>query len=367
MSFKETFVGRILWGLGSHYQLPSEGGRDVVKADLTSQYTDRNELIQDIKQQKVVQIKIYIKDLAILISHIEYLVNSLVDLRIRPQVVRNDDDTGEGTPDRRSPEGFEMLLFQSEKFVNYLSKLVNLEHLSLDNDGAFAEGLLQSISNMTKLNNLTFQNCSIPRIDVQLPTSLKHVDLSSNSLFAFPEALLWLEQLDILILCRNYISNLPDDMKGLHQLKKLDLSYNELTCIPDSIFQLKKLIKLYLTENKIKELPKNIGKFSTLKHLELRGNQINTLPDSIGDLHQLIKLNLCNNQLTALPETICNLEIDDDALLFSGNPLQLPPTEVCMQGSNAMKGFFDALNRSTGVKCKRLKLVLVGESFAGMD
>ena len=359
MSYKDSIV-KYLWPRRRSQHRP-------VKADFTNTYLDKAILLKEIEQGSVTQIKIYTEDLVLVIRNTSHLVGSLVDLRIRPRTIQfpTDDNGQSRTPDRRSPCDFETLSYHCESFVNSLEKLTNLEYLSLDNDEAYTEGLLKAVSKLTKITFLKLQNCGFKQFDVQLPCCLKIVDLSSNHLSAFPQALLCLENLESITLCRNSISELPDGVEKLEQLKKLDLSNNQLTYIPGSILKLKNLIKLYMTDNSIKELPVDIGKLTTLSHFELRGNQINSLPDSIGNLYKLVKLNLCNNKLTSLPKTICNLNIDDDALLLSGNPLQLPPAEICMQGTRAMKGYFDAMDESKGVKCKRIKFILVGESFAG--
>ena len=346
-----------------------DGDSSDIKVDFTNIFLDKSQLLQDIGQRRVVQIKIFTEDLSCVYRNANNLVESLVDLRVRPrtQQIPADDSERCKTPERRSPAGVEQLHSELKSFVICLEQLVNLQQLTLDSDGTFDEGLFTSVSKLKKIKDLKLQNCGIARVDAQLPTLLTNVDLSSNHLDVFPQQLLQLRSLETLTLCKNCISELPDDIKCLKQLKKLDVSNNQLTSLPNGILEMKKLLKLYVTENNIKELPSNIGSLTTLRDLELRGNQINSLPYSIGGLHQLIKLNLCNNKLTALPNTICNLDIDDDALLFSGNPLQLPPAEVCMQGRDAMKGYFAAMEESRGVKCKRLKLILVGESYAGIN
>jgi len=350
-----SFIYSRLWSQ------PATEGEDRV--DFTCSRADRSKLVRDIKLGGVKQIKAYLKDFHHIRNNLYYLTDSLVDLRIRPRQ-HSTDDSEQGVPDRQSPTGCLAPLLDKEN-VDCLQQFVKLQHFSLENDGSFAAGLLMSVSKLSNLVSLKLQSCGIRGIDVKLPPCLEHVDASSNQLTTFPRALLKLKQLEIVILCRNYISELPDEISHLKQLKKLDISNNTLAFIPNSIVNMENLIKLYMTDNKIKELPLHIGQLKTLKHLELRGNQINSLPDSIGDLYKLMKLNLCNNKLTALPESICDLSIDDDALLFSGNPLQLPPAEICMQGRQAMKGYFDAMKKSKGVKCKRLKLILVGEARAG--
>lgn len=357
MSFNGSFFDYIRRSFSR--QFSNEGDFDAVTADFTSQYADRAVLCHDIRRGRVDKVKIYIKDLMILKENIEYLKDSLTDLRIRPHAFRSEDVA-------EPSDAFRLLSYEAKCFLKDLRSLVNLEHFTLDNDGAQTGDLLDSVSYLHKISFLTLQNSCIETLDITLPCTLKQLDLSGNILSVFPNAITQLKQLEILILCRNALSELPDVICELEKLKKLDLSYNQLRRIPDSLLELKNLIKLYISSNCIEELPQNIGKLSTLKHLELRGNKICFLPDSIGDLHQLIKLNLCGNKLTALPETICNLEIDDDGLLISGNPLQLPPVELCVQGKGAMKGYFDALRYSHGIKCRRLKLILLGESFAGM-
>ena len=338
---------------------------DATTANFLPQDADKDELILLIRRSNVPIVKIYGADLSILVNNIEFLKNSLIDLKIRPQEDQDCYVSEEGSPMRSPAPPVQKLADDTKDFANHLQRLSNLKKFELDNGYVYPDKILAKIPTLHNLKTLSLQNCAIQNWDAVLPLTLERADLSFNDLFIVPVALLQLKQLNTLILCKNKISHLPDQISQLEQLQKLDLSENRLSCLPDDILGLKRLTKLYLTDNEITQLPTNIGALTSLTHLKLSRNQLSSLPDSIGDLYRLIMLNVCNNKLVTLPESVCNLEIDDDALLFDGNPLQVPPAEICTQGGEAIKGFFNALNKSPGIKCRRLKLVFVGESFAG--
>lgn len=240
-----------------------------------------------------------------------------------------------------------------------------MKYFHFENDGIHAFGLAESIQEMKDLETVALPYCGISTMPGAFPANLKHMDLSCNRIKEISTAIFQIKTLESLILSKNIIQDVPKEINNLKSLKKLDLSHNSISTLPETITDLKWLMKLYLAGNELKYLPVNIGNLHSLKHLDLRDNFLTSIPDSIGDLFKLIKLTLSNNKLTALPETICKLSMADEALLLSGNPLHMPPMEVCLEGKQSMKGYFDALKQSSSIGSKRLKLVIIGESYAG--
>ena len=360
--FRRSATGRRSTEHNEHE--PNNTNEDV-KVDFTSNDVGRDHNVATLAKGSVTEIKIYTKDIGLLTKHLNYIKTSLVRLKIRPNgpnVVAEEDDELE---DRRSPQSFEKISYDCDQFIEILGKFQNLECLHFDNDDNVSTGLLENIEPLQKLQTLILQSCGISSVSNKLNSMLRFLDFSSNKLSRFPNEVLALEYLETLDLSNNCISNLPEDIDKLNNLEKLVMSNNRLSELPESILNLKSLHKLYLRSNEIKSLPLQIGKMYNMTHLELRGNKLTSLPTSIGELDQLKKLNVCDNRITALPEELCNLGVHDDALLLAGNPLHHPPAEICANGKNSIKAFFEALHDSKGKLCRRLKAVLIGESFAG--
>ena len=86
----------------------------------------------------------------------------------------------------------------------------------------------------------------------------------------------------------------------------LDLSSNRLTDLPDWLPRLAKLEVLFISHNRFTHIPEIIGKLPRLRMLGMRGNQIErvsqkSLPKS------LIWLTLTDNQIQELPEELGSL------------------------------------------------------------
>eukprot|EP00112_Aurelia_sp_Birch-Aquarium-sp1_P023376 Seg6940.1 transcript_id=Seg6940.1/GoldUCD/mRNA.D3Y31 product="Malignant fibrous histiocytoma-amplified sequence 1" protein_id=Seg6940.1/GoldUCD/D3Y31 len=353
-------------------ECPSTNG----SVDFTDQNANTKQLTLEIKKGNVRKIKIFSDDLDILRDTISYLQGSLVELSVRPKPIEyrpnenNHESSRESTnpnpkSPRSSPEGFECINFSIESFIGCLRRFVHMKYFHFENDGIHAFGLAESIQEMKDLETVALPYCGISTMPGAFPANLKHMDLSCNRIKEISTTIFQIRTLESLILSKNIIQDVPKEINNLKSLKKLDLSHNSISTLPETITDLKWLMKLYLAGNELKYLPVNIGNLHSLKHLDLRDNFLTSIPDSIGDLFKLIKLTLSNNKLTALPETICKLSMADEALLLSGNPLHMPPMEVCLEGKQSMKGYFDALKQSSSIGSKRLKLVIIGESYAG--
>jgi Leucine-rich repeat (LRR) protein len=78
---------------------------------------------------------------------------------------------------------------------------------------------------------------------------LKSLDLSRNKLTSIPEDLTKLPLLSILIMNRNDIEVLPQDMSGMRNLRTLDLSHNKLIRTGTVLDDLPSLSDLNLSDN----------------------------------------------------------------------------------------------------------------------
>ncbi len=329
--------------------------------DLTIPGLNRHKCIQDIRTKNVTKLKLFTEDVEIISENASYLSCSLKDLKIRS---RQNEDLSD---DDKDGNGFDWPVVEIPIEITTFS---NLKSFSLDNNGKYPDSLIRVLSSLVNLQSLCLRNCGLKNFNVDtsyLSQNITLLDLGHNELSEIPQEIFELKNLECLILTQNAITTISPNVSNHCALTKLDLSFNRIQHLPCELFNLIRLTKLYLAGNKIEVLPEQIEKLTRLKHLDLNTNSIRSLPDSIGDLFNLRLLNLTCNKLTALPERICDLEIHDDALLLSGNPLHKPPVEVCIQGKESIKGYFEAGKRGLSVNCKRLKMVLLGETMAGMS
>lgn len=272
---------------------------------------------------------------------------------------------------------------------------------------------ISKLSHVTVLN-LTKNAFSTGEGLTTLPPSfvklrkLKELDLRGNPLNVFPEVIFEIDSLSILNLADCLLSEIPHQVSKLKNLKKLFLENNEIE-MNDNILDLPNLKQLALSNNKITDisklvlnsienldigdnfieqipesllsggshlkqlilrgnsiqsLPPSIDKLKSLKWLDISKNRLKKLPSQIGDLSRLRYLNISWNDLTALPESVKNL--NEGISLYCGeNPLQRPPSEVALDGIKSIQCYFKALNKSTALTSRRMKLMILGNERAG--
>ena len=188
----------------------------------------------------------------------------------------------------------------------------------------------------------TLQQLQSGEITPELLGSEKRFKLSQG-LTEFPlELFAFAEQIEILDLGGNELSDLPDDFYRFSNLKILFLTDNVFEHVPEVLAQCEKLemiafksnrVKtvaenslprstrwLILTNNQIESLPHSMGELTQLRKLALAGNQLSSLPASMENCRELELVRLAANQLATLPEWL--LSLPKLAWLgFSGNPV----------------------------------------------
>jgi Leucine-rich repeat (LRR) protein len=100
-----------------------------------------------------------------------------------------------------------------------------------------------------------------------------------------------------LVLDKNKITMLPDEIAQLENLEVLSCSHNQIDSITPAMLQLKMLTKLDLSDNLLGSVPENIDHLTELQYLILWDNPIYYYPNSLGDLKKLKVLDILNNQL----------------------------------------------------------------------
>ena len=186
------------------------------------------------------------------------------------------------------------------KFFEEVLKVVNYE---------VANGLVSEIDlSFTSNNNSGWKVLKDLSKFISIFKNLKKLELRSNRIGNFPNALVSLSSLKYLDLSHNTLKNIPDEIKYLKSLEYLDMRYNFLTELPISIGELTNLKILDLQQNELSLLPESIGKLISLEVLNLHGNQLNGIPASIEGLSSLQTLELGLNNLKSVPEWIHKLK-----------------------------------------------------------
>jgi small GTP-binding protein len=107
-----------------------------------------------------------------------------------------------------------------------------------------------------------------------------------------------------------------------------------------------------------------------LIYLRLDGNQIADISPLMG-LKNLNRLLLNNNKIIQLPDELVELGMEikwrDDyeaGIILEGNPLETPPIEIAIQGTEAVRNYFKELKKES-VHLLHAKLLIVGNGEVG--
>ncbi|KHC71979.1 adenylate cyclase [Candida albicans SC5314] len=112
-----------------------------------------------------------------------------------------------------------------------------------------------------------------------------------------------MQMLSVLDLSRAKITAFPAEfVEKVPNIEKLVLDKNHLVSLPNELCQLSKLVSLSVHANNLQSLPANIGDLRFLKYLDLHSNNLKSLPDQIWDLCHLTSLNVASNNLTSFPK-----------------------------------------------------------------
>jgi Leucine-rich repeat (LRR) protein len=142
----------------------------------------------------------------------------------------------------------------------------------------------------------------------KLNKALKHkeevriLNLSNQKLDEFPEKILELKNLVILLLDSNQIEVIPDEIGELKDLVTLSFSYNNITDVPKTIQQLYQLKYLYFDNNKINQMSSELCRVSSLVELNLDNNNIEFIPPDIKQLGLLESFRISKNKIKLIPD-----------------------------------------------------------------
>lgn len=134
--------------------------------------------------------------------------------------------------------------------------------------------------------------------------NITNLNISNNKLIIFPASILELNNLRILEINNNLLTELPVNINKLTNITDLYLFDNEISALPLSFYELTTLNYLDISNNNITEIDNNINKLQSLYELDISYNFITSLPVTFSQLH-LSDLTLSNNMITTISDEIC--------------------------------------------------------------
>uniref|UniRef100_A0A673INB6 Protein flightless-1 homolog n=1 Tax=Sinocyclocheilus rhinocerous TaxID=307959 RepID=A0A673INB6_9TELE len=158
---------------------------------------------------------------------------------------------------------------------------------------------------------------------VKSMTSLRWLKLNRTGLCYLPEELSSLQKLEHLSVSHNSLTTLHGELSSLPNLRAVVARANNLknSGVPDDIFQLDDLSVLDLSYNQLTEIPRDLENSRNMLVLNLSHNSIDNIPNQLFiNLTDLLYLDLSDNNLDSLPPQMRRL-VHLQTLILNNNPL----------------------------------------------
>ncbi|KAA8584872.1 hypothetical protein FQN60_003566 [Etheostoma spectabile] len=158
---------------------------------------------------------------------------------------------------------------------------------------------------------------------VKCMSSLRWLKLNRTGLCYLPEELASLQKLEHLSVSHNSLTTLHGELSSLPNLRAVVARANNLknSGVPDDIFQLDDLSVLDLSFNQLSEIPRDLENSRNMLVLNLSHNSIDSIPNQLFiNLTDLLYLDLSDNKLDSLPPQMRRL-VHLQTLTLNNNPL----------------------------------------------
>ncbi|KAI4822802.1 hypothetical protein KUCAC02_008330 [Chaenocephalus aceratus] len=158
---------------------------------------------------------------------------------------------------------------------------------------------------------------------VKCMSSLRWLKLNRTGLCYLPEELASLQKLEHLSVSHNSLTTLHGELSSLPNLRAVVARANNLknSGVPDDIFQLDDLSVLDLSFNQLTEIPRDLENSRNMLVLNLSHNGIDAIPNQLFiNLTDLLYLDLSDNKLDSLPPQMRRL-VHLQTLTLNNNPL----------------------------------------------
>uniref|UniRef100_A0A8C9Y305 Protein flightless-1 homolog n=1 Tax=Sander lucioperca TaxID=283035 RepID=A0A8C9Y305_SANLU len=158
---------------------------------------------------------------------------------------------------------------------------------------------------------------------VKCMSSLRWLKLNRTGLCYLPEELASLQKLEHISVSHNSLTTLHGELSSLPNLRAVVARANNLknSGVPDDIFQLDDLSVLDLSFNQLTEIPRDLENSRNMLVLNLSHNSIDSIPNQLFiNLTDLLYLDLSDNKLDSLPPQMRRL-VHLQTLTLNNNPL----------------------------------------------
>uniref|UniRef100_A0A8K9XY62 FLII actin remodeling protein n=1 Tax=Oncorhynchus mykiss TaxID=8022 RepID=A0A8K9XY62_ONCMY len=158
---------------------------------------------------------------------------------------------------------------------------------------------------------------------VKSMSSLRWLKLNRTGLCYLPEEVAALQKLEHLSVSHNSLTTLHGELSSLPNLRAVVARANNLknSGVPDDIFQLDDLSVLDLSFNQLTEIPRDLENSKNMLVLNLSHNSIDAIPNQLFiNLTDLLYLDLSDNKLDSLPPQMRRL-VHLQTLILNNNPL----------------------------------------------
>ncbi|XP_037534880.1 fibromodulin a [Nematolebias whitei] len=192
-----------------------------------------------------------------------------------------------------------------------LSNATNLVWLFLHHNQLTSDAVDQKIFlKLEGLERLYLQHNNLSSIPPSLPRSLRDLRINNNKIEKVtPADLQGMDNLTLLHLHDNAITEMGTSLKGLRSLTLLDISGNKLTKIPDDLPE--HLHQFYLESNSINSLPEGfLSGLAQLQYVRMAHNQLTDkgIPPNTFNVTGLVELDLSYNKLERIPPVSTTLK-----------------------------------------------------------
>ncbi|XP_042262948.1 fibromodulin a [Thunnus albacares] len=181
-----------------------------------------------------------------------------------------------------------------------------LHHNQLTSDAIGKKAFLK----LGGLERLYLQHNNLTSIPSNLPRSLRDLRINHNKIEKVtPADLEGMDNLTILYLHDNAVTDMGTSLRALISLTLLDISGNKLTKVPEALPE--HLHQLYLESNAIDSLPEGfLGRFTQLQYVRMAHNQLTDkgIPANTFNVTGLVELDLSFNKLERIPPVSTTLQ-----------------------------------------------------------
>uniref|UniRef100_A0A4W6CID6 Protein flightless-1 homolog n=1 Tax=Lates calcarifer TaxID=8187 RepID=A0A4W6CID6_LATCA len=212
--------------------------------------------------------------------------------------------------------------FKGGYFPEHVKCMSSLRWLKLNRTGLCY--LPEELASLQKLEHLSVSHNSLTTLHGELSSlpNLRAVVARANNLknSGVPDDIFQLDDLSVLDLSYNQLTEIPRDLENSRNMLVLNLSHNSIDAIPNQLFiNLTDLLYLDLSDNKLDSLPPQMRRLVHLQTLILNNNplmhaqlrtviitqQILYFPPGVGKLSSLTEFMAANNNLELIPEGLC--------------------------------------------------------------